>query len=289
MIFSLNALLAEEVDPKIVEKKWTKKYADIVNNCILKKFNKKRCKYYKNNTPLDVSSTSELVEGVNHGVNSTGRVIKTGFNNIAAFYGGGSEKDFQNAKINQDYDRILKFSKAKITNESLSTCQQACLATCISSRLISYRRTVAGNYQTCRGALESGGGDCKSFANLANDIMEYFGLTVQTDWGDQYYRDEEKKEHMKGAGHAMISVWIDDKPYLMEPQSRSPRCEFYDRNFKKEFRKVEEEYLQKVKKTAFGESATAGKAVGDSVRGVVNKNIDTTPSKKTPTSLRKDK
>jgi hypothetical protein len=122
---------------------------------------------------------------------------------------------------------------------------------------------------------------------MDNDIMEYLGLEVQTDWGDSYDRDDKNKKLVEVAGHAMVAVWIDGKSYLMEPQEDT--CEFYDRAFKKEYRKVEVEFLQEEKKSPIGESSTAGKSMASTARGAVQKSLPPQTNTSTSDSSTKNK
>lgn len=146
-------------------------------------------------------------------------------------------------EIENDFTKLKCALAQKATREKLKDCQKACLATCVSSRILFFDKAYMPKLQTPRQAICSRHGVCRDFTNVALEFMQAQGLNAQVLTGTGY--DIEDNEKVPFGPHAMIGININKKLYVMEPQHTD--CTFEDSDFAKAHRAPTIEYLENTK------------------------------------------
>ncbi len=209
-VFTINIAFANEY-----QKLWKNTYQIIKKECLLKNYQAVSCKF---GIQDDFSHGNVLISALRefHRLTATAERISVSgmWGAISYFINPNIESYWDYYQVGQDYDGIKSLMYAKAQREDISSCQAACLATCVSSKLIRYSTAMLKlHYQTARDAIERREGDCKSFSAIAEDLMTDLGLYAKTVWG-----------FTSGGGHAMVKVFLDNKWHIMEPQNSY--CEF---------------------------------------------------------------
>jgi hypothetical protein len=109
--------------------------------------------------------------------------------------------------------RLTGYAK-RITSGHLSPCQKACVVKCITSNYITYGDSPGNGIKkdsACQ-AANSGKGVCRSFANLADHLMDEIGLQSQSRSSDS---------------HAFNKIFLNGRWYYGEPQDSE--CRFFER------------------------------------------------------------
>ena len=221
---SISSSRGEEAKDRITE--WTETLNDIRDSCLLPKYAKTVCKYYPNRTPIKRTPVLDFCgeKAFSHGVVPLTRWAKEGIWAVSLLGAPEQTRYWEEFEISKDYKSLKLQLLRKSKKEKLLSCQRACLATCISSKIIEYED---GMPQTCIGAIQSGSGICREFSLIAADILNSLGVSA-SDFGGVAYEAHEGKK-IPGGKHRMLRVRIGAKTYLMEPQDSS--CEFYNAEF----------------------------------------------------------
>lgn len=174
------------------------------------------------------------------------------FNNASIFLGDPysiNNKVCRVLSTRVNFFLLIKNLLAKTKKEHLMDCQKACLATCVSSKIIKYsyilKEQKTGNpildmqmeyfkqqgylprvYElkpnvneklTGLGAIEKGEGVCRQFSYIAVNLMRSLGLEAEEVVGHPNFTSEYR--------HEVVKVKINEENYLMEPQD--DLCNFY--------------------------------------------------------------
>jgi hypothetical protein len=229
LFFALvNAAFSSEVDDR---------YKQIFNECLNPSYQNVSCRYEDSTTPLQISKTFSI--GVAVLDDDAGTAIDT----IKEAVWGASRllnPDQSQHKAWIAYQNAQDWAKRKAQRENLKDCQKACLATCISSKVMDEGSQL--NIQNARSAIETESGVCREFTAVAVDLMKSFGLDASYAAGsDKEWDDNDEVFRSQGA-HVIVSVKIDGKNYLMEPQN--PECDFYNPNFTGQHKDEKNSYLE---------------------------------------------
>lgn len=185
------------------------RYADIQKSCLDKLEYTNKCMLVQDEQFIDPSTArkvqSELAEGL--------------LSNIGRHYSYHSRQLFNEAEAKKRERILAKYrgvkarAKTLVKNKKLLPCQKACVAVCISSKLLDYDPSTFNHIcvrRTMDGAIETQTGVCRNYAQIGDDLMEAFGLDTKKVYGDD---------------HAMNLVKLDGIWYQIEPQDDS--CTFY--------------------------------------------------------------
>ena len=213
-----------EVNPR--RRDYLRKEKDIYAHCLKPKFQTAHCAYFPHRTPLLVDSKVMKAMFVSVDIqNKTYDAVSDAAKSCAVYaFVPKDEAYWIQQEIETDYARLKCTLAAKKKKERLTDCQAACVATCISMRLIDY---VDGGHQSAKAAVCSGKGTCREFSSIAEELLRSMGLDATRAFGTLY--DERPDSKKEVVGHVMVQVTLDGKPYLMDPQDDA--CAFYSPKF----------------------------------------------------------
>jgi hypothetical protein len=206
----------------------------VTRSCIVPSMQNVKCDYEENNAPFKKDSTvGQMVYQSGYGTSfralgwarRSARVLGMLFDIEDSPYW-----DTYEARLGYKSLKNIAVNKAK--RESLSSCQRACLATCISSYLIDYDDDNSMTHWT--DSVGSQTGVCREYAAIANDFMKSLKLKSKVVTG--YWYENMGGTLQKEGGHAMVEVQLGRASYIMEPQD--PFCTYYDPKFRAQARPI---------------------------------------------------
>ena len=200
--------------------------------CLKKNYRKVACEHIENENVLFIPILHKAInKSVQDKLYAGVRKLRVAKRFVDVTVSPDLDRVWDAYSIQLDYENFKRRIKAKASNERLKACQKACLATCISSNLISPEHHPFDNW---RDALEKGEGSCRSYTGIAVDIMKDLGLKAKYTSGLSESNDDYPNHNDRAfrTSHAMVKIKLKYEDYLMEPGSDS--CEFYDADFNRD-------------------------------------------------------
>ncbi len=237
IIFSLTFTATAVADE---QRDWDAKYNDAMKACIVKPLKNRACVHVVDGNPMKVSPEWSQVR-YKVGEIGIGFVMGEGARTISAgmvHFQGDDAPYWKRLNSKYNYDALKRWALYRANRDGMEDCQKACLATCISSRIIKYDdRNRITNW---RDSVEREAGVCREFSAIAANIMKHLGLKARVLEGEVHAVSDGQVPELEG-GHVMVQVQLPNGTFHMEPQNDS--CEFYDNKFTKEKRHYEFEGL----------------------------------------------
>ena len=113
-----------------------------------------------------------------------------------------------------------KLSRISLRNPGMSDCQKVCLAACASTTLISFDNENPDDFSwSIAEILESGKGDCQSFASAAEHFARALGMNQSSFITGQIHGEDGHWDN-----HAWLGARLPNGYFWIEPQSMG--CEF---------------------------------------------------------------
>jgi hypothetical protein len=210
------------------EAEWDRRYNDAMNSCIIKAEPNRACVHVVDGNPLLVSPEWSQVR-YKAGELSAGFLIGEGTRTISAgmvHFQGDDSPYWKRLNAQYNYESLKRWAKYRADKNGMETCQRACLATCISSRMIQYDN--ANRITSWRDAIEREAGVCREFSAIAANLMQSLGVKARVLEGKVHSIIDGQAPDYEG-GHVMVEVSLPNGKFIMEPQTDS--CEFYDKSF----------------------------------------------------------
>ncbi len=228
----------------------------IVDDCLSKNYARMVCDYRRNETPIKITkwrqASGKTLNAVVSGVSTIREVSATLYTYLL---NGKNEEYWKRDDRWRQYKALRDLMIRKVEREKPLDCQKACLATCISSKIIKMMDySKKGNdeslltYWDGRRAIENDLGVCRQFSAIAEDLMESMGLKASYVEGYVYSGEVLGTSKYKKTGdqHAVVKVEIDNNSYLLEPQS--DQCTFFESKWENLFEPIYSVYLQETQK-----------------------------------------
>lgn len=215
-------------------------YKAVVKECLIPDFSQKKCVFLKNQSTLQTNVVDQGLPFWKYILLPLGRTVSEGLNVLSlAFVDPSDEEYWWEEVLTEDYKNIKFLIVRKQENEKLSDCQSVCLATCITSRLLTYNNATFP--QSAAETIQDGAGVCREFSWVAAELLDLLQIENTGAGGRSYDVDPLKVKRTAQGMHAMNYVWVDGKKYLIEPQQGPIKntCLFYDADFKQEQLPVE--------------------------------------------------
>ncbi len=219
---------------------WDSRYRDAVKSCILRSQKNAACVHTKDGNPLDISSQAyeAFYDSSYTAMYGAVGVVARGISMARVAVDPENAPYWKRYNSELNYRTLKKYAGIRAKKDQLEPCQKACLATCISSKIMEYDdRNLPTHWREGIGREK---GVCREFSAMAVDLMKSLGLQAETITGVAYEINQGLRPKRIG-GHVMVKVNLPQGPFIMEPQSAS--CEFFDRSFSKVARKFEAELL----------------------------------------------
>ncbi len=213
------------------------RYVDAINHCLKKTFKQMQCNHLVDGNTLDLDGRlGQLGYRLQYNIYHQERaILRQGKSFLRAVVTSSEDASYwQEASNSGSYAVLKKFAIQKAKKENLQSCQRACLATCISSRLLKYNNENRPHHLLDGlGRLE---GNCREFSSMANDLMRAMKVDSSVVVGRNYKIKDGERPEDSGA-HAMIGLSLKGEEYIMEPQNSG--CVFYDTSFSHQRRKFQ--------------------------------------------------
>ncbi|MEK7355695.1 MAG: transglutaminase domain-containing protein [Bdellovibrionota bacterium] len=176
-----------------------------VQNCATVEWEKVECTYFDGTgTYATAGPVADAVAITGYGMESVGDAawsLASRFKKDAPSCYGPASK----------LSKLKSYAKKVVGGKSLSSCQKACVAKCITSHYLKTDYSKAGNSTACQ-AANAKAGDCQAFSALSDAVLDTLGAKSRT-------------AHSFTMGHAYNKVEADGEWLYYEPMN--DRCEFY--------------------------------------------------------------